>query len=71
MSRPPTLTGDPRVDRALLSLARLLMEIAAGHQGDMATGTDAPHADPQVSELRQAAAPTPLRQVNSSADRAA
>lgn len=25
---PPTLTGDPRTDRALLSLARLLQEIA-------------------------------------------
>jgi len=30
MTGRPTLTGDPRADRALVALARLLAEIAAG-----------------------------------------
>ena len=71
MSRPPTLTGDVRTDRALLNLARLLMEIAAGHPGDAQTGTDPPDANPHPLEPLQAPAPIPLRQVNCPADRVA
>ncbi len=33
MGRRPILTGDPRTDRALVLLARLLLEIALNAQG--------------------------------------
>jgi hypothetical protein len=40
MSRPPDLTGDARTDRALVTLARLLAEIAEGGSGTAAIATD-------------------------------
>jgi hypothetical protein len=40
MSRPPDLTGDARTDRALVTLARLLAEIADGGSGTAAIATD-------------------------------
>ena len=40
MSRPPDLTGDTRIDRALVTLARLLAEIAEGGSGTAAITTD-------------------------------
>ena len=36
MTRPPLLTGDPRTDRALLALARLLAEIASNQPENVA-----------------------------------
>ena len=40
MSRPPDLTGDARIDRALVTLARLLAEIAEGGSSTAAIATD-------------------------------
>lgn len=34
MSAPPVLTGDPRTDRALIALTRLLAEIAANPRAE-------------------------------------
>jgi hypothetical protein len=43
MSRPPDLTGDARTDRALVTLARLLAEIAENGSGTaVIAGDDVP-----------------------------
>lgn len=52
MSKPPVLTGDPRTDRALLTLTRLLYEIA---------GNDRPSNGPAPDEVstRNSGSPEP------------
>jgi hypothetical protein len=66
MSRPPDLTGDARTDRALVTLARLLAEIAEGGSGTAAIATDDEPSHPcndsqSVGEkVEQSGAPQPL-----------
>ncbi len=49
MNTPPVLTGDPRTDRALLTLARLLGEIAA----NTPTSENAQHPEAAHDDTRQ------------------
>ena len=52
MGSAPVLTGDPRTDRALVSLARLLLEIAAGVPAADSARAGAPAAAPREDGCR-------------------
>ncbi len=55
----PVLTGDPRTDRAFLTLARLLVEIAANPSApDRGVARAAPTVPPPTARHRRGAAST-------------
>lgn len=58
MITPPALTGNPRIDRSLLALARILAEIAAG-----AVANTPPSYDPATRDIT-----SPARQVRNAGE---